>query len=172
MNKEMKDFLKSKNIELRVENTTTHINATSVVERMISTITRDVMIYLTKKTRELKKKHTDWLPALEESVFKINNERRLHPKIIKFEDILQEPPKITNIIPLGTTVYPFIPVPKHVNTNENKFRFRNGDMRYDADNPKVVTHYFMRFHRPLRYILDGNKDISYTRDQLLSANEL
>ena len=172
VNKEMKEFLKSKNIVLKVENTTIHKNATAVVERMISTITRDVEIYLTKKSIELGKQYTDWMPALEESVFKINNERRLNSKVIPFQDIVKEPPVIKNIIPIGTVVYPFMPLPKNVVTGQNKFKFRNSDYRYDYNNPCIVTHYFLRFGRPLRYLLDNNKTVSYLRHQLLAEYEI
>ena len=172
VNVEMKNFLKSKNIMLRVENTTIHFNATAVVERMISTITRDVEIYLTQKSIATGRKYNDWLPALEESVFKINNDRRMNSRVIPFQDIVKEPPVIKNIIPIGTVVYPFMSLPKNVVTGQNKYKFRNSDYRYDYKNKCVVTDYYLRFSRPLRYILDDNKNVSYLRHQLLAEYEL
>ena len=172
VNKEMKEFLNGKRINLKVENTTIHKNSTAVVERMISTITRDVEIYLTQKSIETGKKFTDWMPALEETVFRINNDRRLHSRVVPFQDIVKEPPVIKNIIPIGTVVYPFMPLPKHAVTGDNKYKFRNSDYRYDFNNPCIVTHYYLRFGRPMRYILDDNKKVSYLRHQLLAESEL
>ena len=172
VNREMKEFLNSKNIRLVVKNTTIHINSTSVVERMISTITRDVVIYLTKKSIEQKRNFNDWVPALEQSVFKINNERRLNPRIVPFHDIMKEPPIIRNLIPINTTVYPFLPTPINVVTEKNKFKFRNSDIRYDYRNPCVVTGYLIRPSRPLRYILDDNYDVTFNRNELLAEYEL
>lgn len=173
VNSMMKNFLLSKNIELIVENTTVHINSTAIVERAISSITKDVMNYLQQKRYETKNQnYNDWIPVLQHSVFKINNERRLNPKTYKTHEVVQEMPKIKNIIRIGTVVYPFLTTPKHVVSEQNKYKFRNADIRYDANNPSIVSGYFMRHSRPLRYILDDNNKVTYNRHELLSETEI
>jgi len=172
LNTEMRAFLASKNVDLIAENTTIHINSTAVIERMISTITRDVHIYLTQKSYELKKPFNDWLPVLNDVVLRTNNERRMKPKHITPQELIKRPPIVpANMIPFGTKVFKFYTMPVKPN-GEYKYKFRNGDLRYNPNEPGIVTNYLVRPGRPIRFFLDNNITVSYNRHELLAEYEL
>ena len=174
LNKEMREFLDKKGITLIPENTTVHIHSTAPVERMISTITRDVQIYLTQKSYELKRPFNEWLPLLSQLVFRTNNSRRLNKSYqISTQALLKKPPVFpSDILPLYTKVYKFYPVATHVNSEATKYKFRNGDLRYNPNELHTVTHYLIAPGRPVRFYLDNNLTISYLRHQLLAEYEL
>ena len=174
VNKDMKAFLDKKGIQLIVENTTTHINATSIVESMINVITKNVNIYLTKMSYDTGKKFTDWLPSLEQTVFETNNSRRLNK-----DDIVITPQQLVNmpvvlpkdVIPIGQKVYKFIPYAENFDGSKT-FRFRNGSLRFNPRQVHTVTSYLLRHGRPLRFFLNNDMTVSYLRHQLLANYEI
>lgn len=168
-NKVMRDYLATKHIDLIPENTTYHYNATAIVERMISTITKPLTDFIFIKRKSGFPQYNRWVDNLKKVVAAVNEanvkegprvspEERFEPAII---------PK--KIFQLGDVVYRRFPQPTNEVNGKKKFvNFRNKDPRFNYKEPFVVTGYRVRHNRPLRYLLNDDNSISYADHEIIS----
>lgn len=192
VNKNVKDFLDEHDIELIVHNTVVHKNNTSVIERMISTVTKSIEQDIEKIHYEQgNTSFNDWNTLLNEAVFRINNERLLwfkhgnkntplpsyvkpiRNRIFTKQDIMSMKPLVHNdMIPLGETVFVFYSNPVDTLTGTDKrFKWRNKSLKFNPI-PRTVTHYLIRQGKPIRFIIDNDPTITYNRHELLAKYEL
>ena len=162
VNSKFKSYCENKGIKLIPYNKY-HYNSTSPIERSISTVTKILLEYLSKKSLELKRNYNRWVNIIPIIVNEINNhaEQKYHLK-----DILEPPIIHKNLYPLHIRVHKRLQEPLHLLNNRQKYAFRNGDRRYTL-NTFEITDYRIRMGQPITYILSDDYRISYQHHELL-----
>lgn len=122
----------------------------------------------TIKTNHRNKTWVRYLKIVIEEINKFNKE--IYPKYKLSDEIDKILPiqSVNDLIPLGAVVYPKLYKPIDTITGEPLYgKFRTGDVRYDYQHPMKIASYLFRPGRPIRYVLDGIADTSFTREELI-----
>lgn len=122
----------------------------------------------TIKKHERDKKWVAYLPIVVREINKWNSSR--YPKYQLKDIIKMELPidKLSDLIPLNTWVYPKLFKPEDLIEERKLYgKFRYGDPRFRYTHPTRIISYLFNAGRPIRYVLDGISDTSFTKSELI-----
>lgn len=149
----------------------------SVIESLNSSITKLLMIYLNKKSKENANgvEYTDWDDILPDVRVSLNDFRKkrfnkLVKKAEKYDivndNLIDKLPKFK----VGQYVHFKLDYPENYNMEkQTDGKFRNGDYRYSQETRKIVKLIMMSTEPFYRYMLEGIPKASYGEYELLPA---
>lgn len=116
--------------------------------------------------RNTKANQRQWIKHLPKLRVILNEGEGKNPRLIKqfmqFHNI-----NAKTLLPIGTTVYVINEEPYDVNNNKLKGRFRTGDYRFEKQARKIEGYYYLPNGNPLRYIVSGYDNVTFSRDELV-----
>jgi hypothetical protein len=151
-------------------------NQTGPIEHINGVITAVLQVAASAeeiKNGEVNRAWVDKVPQLvkamnEKAVERFEKKEPTINKFIKGETIVD---KNEDLLKEGDLVHVALQVPKdHLTGKRMNGKFRNGDQRYDRD-VRAVERVAMYPNQPVRYILEGMKNVSFLRGELLRATE-
>lgn len=145
------------------------------VESLNNQISKIIMLYLNKKSKEQKKQYNDWTDILPD-IRKYLNEWRhkifeATKKKYKDYNIINQNIKKKPKFHIGQIVHYKLDFPENWNMEKQPTaQFRNGDYRWSQTTKKIKQVVFMNTYPWYRYILDGLPRVSFSEFQLLPSN--
>lgn len=148
----------------------------SVVESVNNQITRLVMLYINKKSKELKKEFTNWVEVIPD-IRKYLNEYReniFKSKVKRYKDYNIVNQNITTKpkFHIGQMVHYKLDYPENFNMEKQATpTFRNGDYRYSTVVRKITKVIFMNSYPYYRYMLEHLPNVSFSEYELLPSEQ-
>jgi len=139
------------------------------VENVNKLLGRFLNNYMNMKENKTGKVYKDWDDILDELVKDLNAIRKIpdqNPYSYEYAPVIDETPKYK----VGDVVYRKLDAPKNALNNEEYGKFRVGDYRWDVKEPKKIINVYY-YPKNVRYKLEGINNATYTKEELLPANE-
>lgn len=163
--KDVATLLKEKGVKIRRAQPNRH-SQQAIVEGNNRVIANYLFHEMLTDEVHTKKKSTVWVSKLPKYV-KIINENRL--KMRNAKPIVDGPVvpdgKVVEIVPEGTIVRHALDTPiDYITKKKTDGKFRIGDVRWSE--PVKVTMVLLKPGVPPRYVVEGRKNVSYSRNQI------
>ena len=135
-----------------------------IVDNKIYHISKALFYYMDQMEKKNNKSNKTWLKNLKDVIFYMNKNVENNYKIQSL-NVTDTPLPVTKnekILKIGDEVKPALSHPQGVRDN----RFRATDKRF-SDKTETIKNVLINPGSPIRYVLNNNKNITYTRNKLL-----
>ena len=142
---------------------------TSSVENVNKLLGRYLNNYMSHMSVKTGTEYNEWTDKLYEFVEKLNKIRKRKDKdpfTIEHKSVFKENPKYK----IGDIVVRRLDAPKNFLNNNEKGQFRQGDLRWDINQPRKILKVFF-YPRNIRYRLEGIPNCSYTEAELIPSDK-
>lgn len=148
----------------------------SVIESLNNQITKIIMLYINKKSKENGKEFTNWVEIIPDVRKELNTYRNkiFENRVKKFKDydIINQEIKNRPKFKIGDIVHFKLDYPENFNMEKQTTpQFRNGDYRYSQTVRKIVKVIFMNSYPFYRYMLEGLPNVSFSEYELLPSDK-
>lgn len=162
------DYFFNENILHSVSLPYRHKQTSSVenVNKLLGRYLNNYMSYMSVKTGT---DYNEWTDKLYEYVEKLNKIRKRKDEnafTIEHKSVFIEIPKYK----IGDIVVRRLDAPKNFLNNNEKGKFRQGDLRWDINQPRKILKVFF-YPRNIRYRLEGIPNCSYTEAELIPSDK-
>lgn len=162
------DFLKNKLIYHKLSYPYRH-KQQGPIENLNKLINRFLTSYMNKMEIEHKKKYTDWDDIL--TILKTElNKIRVREDKDPFKYWHEMPNELKPKFKVGDVVYYKLERPMNYLGEVQSGGFRIGDLRWSVRTPRKIIK-ILSYPKNIRYLLEGEKNVSFTEDELMIAEE-
>ena len=163
---EFKEHLQKKGVMIKYKRTGRHRSQSTVetVNYVIGKAMNKLMLATEIETNEVSR---EWRDNLNELVGLINS-MRVEKSLLRTKTpslCLRCSGDSCKLLDIGTMVRVILEEPRDVTNKKLHGTFRAGDVRWEKE-PRKIIQYSLRPSQPPMYIIEGIKNVAYTRNQL------